>query len=1447
MSSKLPGFEVWSGDGSCEAAGSSSRATAIPGDQLGLMSFAGGYNSFRQLGDGTLVDRQSPVAVSGVHDVAFTSADALAKCWGGNVYGQTGVPVSPIQLLPVTVPGLTSVVKVAAGGRHSCAGLKGGAIVCWGDNKAGQLGSGSLEDRLTVAAVDARGNVLNTDPAMHSLTAGDFHSCAVWTDGTVSCWGSNLYGQLGINSTVKFTALPQQVPGITDATWINAGDYHTCVTTKSGRAYCWGLNYAGKLGDGTTQNSIAPVQVLGLDNAVTIAAGGDHSCATLRSGEISCWGDNLYYQLGDGTTSRLPGMVVGVSGAISLSADHEHTCAALDNGLAVCWGGNTRGELGDNATSNLPIPVMVTGLDDVAVVGTGQLGDGSAMDRLTPVQAVGVQGVAPGNGSNILSLGEKHTCAVMAAGNVLCFGANDHGQLGDGTNTDRQKAVPVAGVQDARSVSCGHKHCCVSHVTGKVSCWGSNQELGDGTTTSRNTPGLVDGLADIRSVSAGFMHTCAVAFSGEVSCWGDNRKGQLGLEVAAAAEVPGVMKPTAVVPGLMRVQSISAGHVHTCAVMESGEARCWGDNEQAQLGNGTLSSFYQGPVTVAGLRNIRSVTAGDYHTCATTADTSVFCWGGNYLGQLGYVRVPGQISVPSSPCLQVTSLDPLSLREAPCQTARAVLTTPLVRGERGYLPISQEVHPGAYSSAVSCNHTGPVNDLVAACANEMSNIECRQANTQGLEVFSSPCASSIVSSIAACHRFDFVIGSNTRSACNGIGDDQEWLMIRYVDAEGFQQYGWVNAGAAELGHNVDTCPSTSCAALDPPLWECHQITEYDVPGVGLFSQPCFNQSLRLVPEDIPAHSIWYYYGSASKQTTTCQDKTADDFCWVRGRMQLQNRMLEGWLPVARSGPESHFVDSVCGTSAGFEVEYTKHHCGLNLASWTPNSLGHLVSVQVAAPANNSLLSATDLVPISILTNTNKMMMDSTQQSGVCGVPVSTGDQLIAYKPSKLASDVKEMLSGGNAGSNGKALEAVQALYNTCSNLPIPLGSGLAKQSFVWGVIGSMVNKNTTAQLMKQFQWFSRADAGKVLSKLLLRVPGFAACAAINPCTGDFLYAFDGLELLVDLRDIQLSPKIPGHSWPMEVSLRRKSEVQQLGLSQSGQLEAIATAWNPFSVHRKLAAVHAESLDENLEYRIRGNLLINTGAAVNELNISSAVPTSAYLPELKDPSKMTSVDIRMNFAGKVTIADNTKGWWLLLEGLAAYPAVLSLGGFVSLPRTFDIDPKRVTLLVHRKTGPTLDIWLRVQARIGLRQLLRTMPFGENMAQLVDGYKQMLSDTVNGFEVHYLAIEGGGMQAAVLAEVPYSQAMGRLASKVPQLSKLPLGTNVSVAAVVEDNAHGDWTATVSVWGTHDGRTYRGQVVMTCASVLLEYPLARANAVEHSRLVPSVCAGAQAPERG
>ncbi len=270
--------------------------------------------------DGVTV-KATAISTGGFHSCALLSSGAV-KCWGANSSGQLGNNTRTNSSTPVAVSGIDGITAkataISAGGYHSCAVLDTGAVKCWGYNDDGELGNNTRTNSSTPVAVSGINGVTAKATV---VSAGQYHSCAVLDTGAVKCWGANYSGQLG-DSTTNDSSTPVAVSGIDGVTaraaTVSAGGNHSCAVLVTGAGKCWGANYSGQLGNNTTIGSSIPVAVSGIDGvtarATAIDAGENHSCTVLDTGAVKCWGANYSGQLGDGSTddSSTPVSVTGL-------------------------------------------------------------------------------------------------------------------------------------------------------------------------------------------------------------------------------------------------------------------------------------------------------------------------------------------------------------------------------------------------------------------------------------------------------------------------------------------------------------------------------------------------------------------------------------------------------------------------------------------------------------------------------------------------------------------------------------------------------------------------------------------------------------------------------------------------------------------------------------------------------------------------------------------------------------------------------------------------------------------------------------------------------------------------------------------------------------------------------------------------------------------------------
>lgn len=628
----------------------------------------------------------------------FTCAvldDNSVKCWGDNTYGNLGLGDVAARgdaagemgsSLPVVNLGTgRTATKLVAGPAHVCAILDNGSLKCWGLNNSGQLGLGDINSRGDNAGEmgDSLPSVdLGTAHTAKAVTLGVAHTCATLEDDTLKCWGQGANGALGLGDTQARGDGPNEMgnalPVVNVGTSrkvksVVAGGGHTCAILDNDALKCWGLNSEAQLGLGDMSNrgdnagemgDALPAINLGVGrSARKILATYVNTCVELDLGALKCWGASYTGTLGIGPSDRrgdspadmgdsLPSFSLGASAPVASFGSglgYHYGCALLTDDTVKCWGSNSYGQLGVDRSSHVGDEPNDTG----ARLSYVNLGSGAAS---VPVA---------------VAAGEYHSCALLPDGRVKCWGANAFGTsgLGDTQRHDGRPsymgtnlaAVDLGPGKTAKKIYSGAEHSCAILNDDTVKCWGQNTygQLGLGDTNDRGDASGEMGAAlpvvqlgagrTVKSMSLGYRHSCAVLDNGALKCWGWNGYGQLGLgSPANKGQVAGEMGDSlpAVNLGTGRTAvTVIAGFFNTCAILDNGALKCWGDNKHGQLGygdtllRGTKAAAMGDNLPVVNLgtgRTAKMVGIGISHTCALLDNQTVKCWGYNSYGKLGY-------------------------------------------------------------------------------------------------------------------------------------------------------------------------------------------------------------------------------------------------------------------------------------------------------------------------------------------------------------------------------------------------------------------------------------------------------------------------------------------------------------------------------------------------------------------------------------------------------------------------------------------------------------------------------------------------------------------------------------------------------------------------------------------------------------------------------------------
>ncbi len=619
-----------------------------------------GSGATGSLGDGKSTETHhvsKPQPVAGLKDVVSLSAGsghlcAVDKagalwCWGYNAYGQVGNGKAGADYPNVALAGETKPVQITtagavaeafASGRNTCARLTSGKVQCWGTNYYGQVANGKTWKDYTTSSSETKPTATLGIDDVTAMGGHFFHRCGVLAKGVLKCWGTTFHGALGDGSSGTDSAVvaPVTVALPAPAVDVAGGGFndpevgssaHTCARLSTGAIHCWGYNDWGQLGDGGDTPSAKPV-------AVKVA-----TCKDAKGCD-------------DGNTCTTDTCAAGYCGhaAAGGSCDDGNACTlkdACDAGLCTA-GANANCDDKDPCTVDSCDPKTAQCKHTPAADGA-TCGGGLVCSKAKCVSALG-QGQCGADGTEPckhLVAGGGHTCRVTSGGGVQCWGSGSFGQRGvNPPSTTNAPGGAAAGVVDAVHVVAGQGHTCALRKTGQVVCWGLNGQgqLGNGKLEKdypkdqafEVTAVPVSGLTDAVHLAASRFATCAVRAGGTVSCWGTDFLGQVGT-ASAPQSTPAAVKD------VVDAVALAAGDDHFCVRTGKGAVQCWGWAGYGQLGNGKVQTDYAkatdafsaAPVTVAGLGAVDRVWGGGSTVCARETDGKVQCWGRNDFGQVG--------------------------------------------------------------------------------------------------------------------------------------------------------------------------------------------------------------------------------------------------------------------------------------------------------------------------------------------------------------------------------------------------------------------------------------------------------------------------------------------------------------------------------------------------------------------------------------------------------------------------------------------------------------------------------------------------------------------------------------------------------------------------------------------------------------------------------------------
>ncbi|MEK2690355.1 RCC1 domain-containing protein [Bdellovibrio sp. GT3] len=634
-----------------------------------------GFNSYGQIGDASTTFRSEAIIISpgtsfkdvgvGNEHTCAVATNGDLYCWGRNANGQVGNNGAGVDKnTPELIDSGVSYAFVSSGENHSCGLTTGSKIRCWGQGMHGALGQGGTGNLNIPTEIDAANDY-------KYVSVGAKSSCAITSSDKLRCWGHNAVNELGDGTTTNATS-PIDVDSTYNFANVSIGSGHACGVTTTGLLRCWGYNGTGAIGDGTTTNRTTPVSVnsgstytsVSVNDDLSTSGGRTTTCALLSSGALQCWGSNANALLANGTLTQSTTAVNVDAGTTytSISVTGQRACgvtAGAAGGALKCWG---------NFTYDSTKSLNLAGAGYAPSIGSWNKWytnyELAQWDSWTPAtnnvssnssQSCGLKSgklfcwgasTVFGNASRIAyrypaaiaidptttytTLAAQHdndNCAIDNAGNLKCWGKNDHGELGSAVAVGGTAYIPtnVDPGTTYKAVSVSYSTICAITTADELRCSGRNSggQIGDGTSTDVTAFKTIDTGVTYAEIGRGAYHTCARTTAGQIKCWGANGFGSVGNGGTSTQLTPFTVDSGAI------YKKLSIGASATCAITATDTVKCWGDPR-----NGTGTNYVYVPTVIDGGATYTSVSMSSSNGCGIKTDGTMKCW--------GYATVPNQ-------------------------------------------------------------------------------------------------------------------------------------------------------------------------------------------------------------------------------------------------------------------------------------------------------------------------------------------------------------------------------------------------------------------------------------------------------------------------------------------------------------------------------------------------------------------------------------------------------------------------------------------------------------------------------------------------------------------------------------------------------------------------------------------------------------------------------------